>query len=188
MCAVRIPVVVITQSHSISGVVLVRDQRLSDLLNDRRDSIVHVLDAEVTRLGQARKIEHARQAIVAKDNLGLVFEQQNQATTSAKRPFAYTVKQQYEVFLLCEGLEVRGTMFSRGNLDVLELHRFVATSGERFMPVTNAVVTLPGGQAFQKQAGVLVNVARIHFISKQEPATDNAAAQASAPPAEKPAA
>jgi len=186
--AVRIPIVVITASHSISGTVLVRDQRLSDLLNDRRDSVVHVLDAVVTRLGQARKIENAKEAIVAKDNLVIVFEQKEQATTTAKRPFAYTVKQQYEVFLLCEGLEVRGTMYSRGNLDVLELHRFVATSGERFVPVTGAVVTLPGGQAFQKQAGVLVNVARIHFISKDEDTASSPGVGVAAPAENKPSA
>ncbi len=181
MCAVRVPIVVLTRSHSVSGSVLVRDQRLSDLLNDRRDSVIHVLDAVVTPLSQGRKVEQARQAILSKDNALVIFEQQEQAMVTAKRPFAYTVKQQYETFLLVRGFEVRGTMYSRSNLDVLELHRFVATSGEWFVPVTNAIVMLPSGQAFQKPTGVLLNVAGIEFISKKDPTAED-----SAPPTAKP--
>lgn len=181
MCAVRVPIVVLTRSHSVSGSVLVRDQRLSDLLNDRRDSVIHVLDAVVTPLSQNRKVEQARQAILSKDNALLIFEQQDQAPVTAKRPFAFTVKQQYETFLLVRGFEVRGTMYSRSNLDVLELHRFVATSGEWFVPVTSATVTLPSGQTFQKSAGVLLNVAGIEFISKKDAGADDASGSAPRP-------
>jgi hypothetical protein len=160
------PVVVLTSFHSFSGTVTLHDQRLSDMLNDRRDTVVEVTDAAVARISQASKvIDHHNIAVIRKDHVVMVFEVSDQSMRTAKRPYAYTLKRSYEVFLAMEGLEVRGVMHTTGNFDVLELHRLVAVSGDKFMPVTDASVTLPNLD-FRKQGGVLINVHHIHSISK----------------------
>ena len=58
-----------------------------------------------------------------------------------------------------------------GSLDVLDLHRLVAVSGEHFIPITDAKVALPIFD-FKKEAGVLVNVHHIHYIAKLPPPSE----------------
>ena len=168
MPSIRMPIVALTNSHSVTGTVILRDQRLSDLLNDRRDSVIQVFEATVTGNASARKIQESKNAVLSKDNIVLLFEQSDVSTGSLKRPYAYTLKQRHDVFLISQGIEIRGTMYSKGDFDVVELHRLIATSGERFVPVTEARIALPSGQVFTKKAGVLVNAAHVNFISKAD--------------------
>jgi hypothetical protein len=161
-------VVVFTRYHSFSGRVTLRDQRLSDMMNDRRETVMQVANAAIARLSAPSKVVNQHKvAVLGKEHVALIFEVAEQPTASLKRPYAFTLKQAFDVFLVLESLEVRGVMHTTGNFDVLELHRLVAVSGDKFMPVTDATVTLPG-MDFQKRSGVLVNVNHIHSISKYE--------------------
>jgi hypothetical protein len=159
-------VVVLTYNHSISGRVRLNDQRLSDLLNDHRETVVRVHDATVTRLVHPSKVvDHQKVAVVDKEHLLLVFETAEHKVASSTRPFAFTSKRHFAVFMLVHSIEVSGVLHTSGSLDVLELHRLVAVSGERFLPITDATVALPVFD-FKKEAGVLVNVRHIHYIAK----------------------
>lgn len=166
MAVIDTNVVVLTYNHSISGRVRLFDQRLSDLLNDRREMVIRVQDAAVTRLVHpSRIVDHQKLAVVDKAHVLLVFESAEQKVASTTRPFAFTTKQRQEVFMLVHSIEVSGVVHTSGTMDVLDLHRLVTVTGEHFLPVTNASVALPIFD-FQKKAGVLVNAEHIHYIAK----------------------
>ncbi len=54
-------VVLLTTLHSITGNLVLQDQRLSDLLNDHRESAIRLRKARVSRLGEPESlvVEHA---------------------------------------------------------------------------------------------------------------------------------
>lgn len=159
-------VVILTYNHSISGRVRLSEQRLSDLLNDRREMVMRVLDAAVTRLVHpSRVVDHQKVAVVDKEHVLLVFESAEHKVTSSTRPFAFTTKQRHDVFMLVHSIEVSGVVHTAGAMDVLDLHRLMTVTGEHFLPVTHATVSLPIFD-FQKNAGVLVNATHIHYIAK----------------------
>jgi len=166
-------VVVLTYNHSISGRVQLTDQRVSDLLNDRREVVIRVQDAAVTRLVHpAKVVDHQKVAVVDKEHILLVFESAEHKVASSTRPFAFTTKRHHAVFMLVHSIEVSGVVHTSGNMDVLELHRLMAVSGEHFIPITDATVALPIFD-FKKEAGVLVNVHHIHYIAKLAPPAEN---------------
>ncbi len=162
-------VVIFTPSHSISGNVRPqREQRLSDYLNDRRETVIRLHDADFARLNQPYQIvdKHA-EAVVSKDFVVIAFEPSVPSIEPTKRLFGYVKKQTYEVYLLLDGVEVRGFMHSTSPLDILEIHRIIAASGEKFLPVTSAVVTMSGDASHVfKPAAAIVNVQRIQYIAK----------------------
>ena len=168
MATTNVNVVVFTRFHSFTGYVTLRDQRLSDMMNDRRETVMHITDVAIARLSAPSKVVNQQKvAVLGKEQISLIFELSEKGTDSLKRPYAFTLKRAFDVFLLVEAFEIRGTMHTTGNFDVLELHRLVAVSGDKFLPVTKATVALPG-MDFQKRSGILVNVNHIHSISKIE--------------------
>lgn len=161
-------VVVLTFYHSITGHVSLRGQRLSDYLNDRRESVIRLSEVSVSRLNNpAKVITRDSNAVISKDHAVMVFETSQAAVPAERRAYAFTLKQMHEVFLIMESIEVRGSIHMKGNFDILEIHRFVATSGDKFVPITQATVTLPE-LSFSKESGVLINVQHIHYIAKAE--------------------
>jgi hypothetical protein len=163
-------VVVLTYFHSITGHLSLRGLRLSDFLNDRRESVIRLSNVSVSRLSSpAKVITRDDLAVLNKDHVVMVFETTQPAVTTEKRTYAFTLKQAHDVFLIMESVEVHGIIHMKGSFDALEIHRFIATSGEAFVPVTEATVTLPDLN-FSKQTGVMVNVHHIHYIAKTKPA------------------
>ena len=136
-------VVILTYNHSIAGRVRLTDQRLSDLLNDHREAVIRMQDAAVTRLVQPSKVvDHQKVAVIDKEHVLVVFESAVQNVASSTRPFAFATKRHHAVFMLVHSIEVSGIRHTSGSMDVLELHRLVAVSGERFIPITDATVAL----------------------------------------------
>ena len=172
MATTEAAIVALSYSHSIAGRLVLQEQRLSDMLNDRRESVVRLRDAVLTRLSTGKLIERNKLSIASKEHLVLVFEQGEHTAGSGKRPYAYTIKQAYHVFIVAHSFEVRGIMYSKGNLDIYELHRFIATSSDIFVPVVEATVILPNGQEFRKQTGVMVNAPHIDYITKLDLPSD----------------
>jgi hypothetical protein len=176
MAVTETNVVVLTYNHSVSGRVRLTDQRLSDLLNDHREVVIRVHDASVARLVHpSRVVDNHKIAVLDKEHVLLVFESSEHKVASSTRPFAFTTKRRHDVFMLVHSIEISGVLHTSGTMDVLDLHRLVAVSGEHFIPVTDAAVALPIFD-FKKEAGVLVNVQHIHYIAKlPEPAPDSPA-------------
>lgn len=161
-------IIILTAFYSIIGDLTLRDKRLSDVLNDRQETVVRLRNTSVTSYRQASKqpIKHP-QAVVPKDEALIIFETTKPETGRASaRLYGYVKKQTYDVHLIMHDIEVRGQMFTTGTFDILDIHRMIATSGEKFYPVTQAIITLPGERTFNKPEGILINGHHIDYLGK----------------------
>jgi hypothetical protein len=167
-------VVLFTQHYSITGGLFLREQRLSDFLNDRRDTSILMRNTAVARLDQPAKIiEKTGSSVIPKTGIVLAFEPPQKKVSTGR--FIKYPKQKYDVFLALDGMQVHGKLNQQGPLDLR--HAF-ANLSESFLPITQATITLNAAPTLViKQEAVLVNVQRIRFLGDLETQT---------PPEEKP--
>jgi hypothetical protein len=168
MAGTTIPYEVVLFSHQIfiSGTIFLRDQRLSDFLNDRREKKVVVRNASVSRLEDPGKVlEKTLVAILPKSGIVLAFELPQKVAQPPR--FIKYPKEKFEVFLILDGMEVRGDVHMVGSLDLLQI---LVDSGDSFLPITNANVDFEANpDFFLRQEAVVVNTQRILFIGEMEP-------------------
>lgn len=166
-------VVILTARHSISGELQLQDQRLSDFLNDRRDTSMRLLNTQVARLSEPSKvIQRNAEAVILKSLVVVAFEPPQKAIPPSKRLYGYVRKQQYDVFLVLEGMEVHGILHTAGDLD---LRRFLASTTESFLPITHAAVYLDANDRYVvEQDAILVNARVIRYIAPKESAKTGA--------------
>ena len=167
-------IVLLTQDYSISGGLFLQQQRLSDFLNDRRDSTILLRNAGIARLEDpARILEKTPFSVIPKTGIVLAFEPP-QKTLSQTRQFLKFPKQKYDVFLAVDSMEIHGKLNVQGPLN---LRQAITNMAESFIPITEATVNLKANPGLIiKQEAVLVNVQRIRFLGEMDPRT---------PPAEK---
>jgi hypothetical protein len=160
-------VVVFTQHHSFSGGLFLRDQRLSDHLNDRRDTTIGLRNVTVARLEEPAKIlERTLFSAVPKEGIVIAFEPPQKIAIPQKRYIMYS-KDKYDVFIVTDGMEIHGELNVTGALD---LRTAITNASASFLPITQAVVTLKAAPALVvKREAVLVNSHRIRFIGEVEP-------------------
>jgi hypothetical protein len=168
MAGTTIPYEVVLFTHQIfiSGTIFLRDQRLSDFLNDRREKKVVVRNASVTRLEDPGKVlEKTLVAILPKSGIVLAFELPQKVAQPPR--FIKYPKKKFEVFLILDGMEVRGEVHMVGSLDLLQI---LVDTGDSFLPITNANVDFEANpDFFLRQEAVVVNTQRILFIGEMEP-------------------
>lgn len=170
-------VVFFTPSHSISGELTLSNRRLSDFLNDRRESGVIVRKTAVARLSEPGKIiEQHPTAAISKSSIVIAFEpSQKVAEMAARRLSGFVSKKTYEVFLAMEGMDVRGFVHATSDLD---LQRLVATPSESFFALTQPVITLHANDRYViKPEATVVNVHHVRYAGRVEP-RPNAEAEA----------
>lgn len=159
-------VVVFTSDHTINGTIFLRDQRLSDFMNDRRDKNIMVRNASVARLENPAKILQKTQlTVIPKWGIVLAFEPPQKQAPPPRRFIKYR-KDRYGVFIILDGMEVRGEVHVQGSLDLL---RIMADAGDIFLPITQATVTIQANPSvlLQREA-VVINIQRIRFIGEVE--------------------
>lgn len=159
-------IVIFTRLHSIAGSIFLHDQRFSDFLNDRRDKNILLRNASVARLSNpARILEKTLFSAIPKAGIVLAFEPP-QKTPQPQRRFIKAPKDKYDAFLLLEGMEVRGEVHVKGMLDLV---RLLADTGDSFLPLTQATVTIEANPSFLlRREAVLVNTQHIRFIGEME--------------------
>ena len=167
-------IVIFTEHYSITGELFLHNQRLSDFLNDRRDSTILLRNASVACLEEPAEIlERTVVSIIPKAGIMLAFEPPQKTTPPGRQLIKYP-KQKYDVFLALDGMEVRGKLNVQGPLD---LRHAITNAAESFIPITQAAVTLKVNPTFVlKQEAVLVSVQHIRFMGEVEqktPGPDN---------------
>ena len=160
-------IVIFTQQHSISGGIFLHDQRLSDYMNDRRDTNIMLRNASVSRLENPTKVlEKTQISFIPKSGIVLAFEPPQKGPTPPQRFIKYS-KEKYEIFLITDGMEVRGNIHFQGTLDLLHM---LTNSTQSFLPITQATVSIEANPNFLlKQETILVNPQRIRFIGEIQP-------------------
>ncbi len=163
-------VVIFTPRHSITGELNLREKRLSDHLNERVDSSLYLRNAVVTRLDEPAKILHKlANAVIPKQGILLLFELAQQAVSSTQRFFTQMENVKNDVFLLLDKMEVRGTLRTKGNMDI---HRFLANQTETFLTLSQvAVVFGTGFGLVMHQPTILINSQHIRFLGLVQPTT-----------------
>jgi hypothetical protein len=160
-------IVVFTRQHSVSGGVFLHEQRVSDYLNDSRDTNVMLRNTTVARLDNPAKIiEKTLISFIPKSGIVVAFEPPQKGPPPVQRFIKYP-KAKYEVFLLAEGgMEVRGNIHMHGVLDLV--HIFSPTS-PMFIPITEANIVIGSKPDFMiNQLTLLVNVRTIQFIGEAQ--------------------
>ncbi len=162
-------VVILTRSHSITAEVELHGERLSDLLNNDRQSAISLLKTKVARLTQPTKvIAQQSSAVIPKHQILLAFEVKPQRTE--RRLYGYVKKNQHPIFAMMDGVEVQGIVHTTDSLDITDTYRFITMHNQMFVPVTQAQVTFCDDERYLiKQETVLVNVQRLHYIAKAPP-------------------
>jgi hypothetical protein len=163
-------VVIFTPFHSISGTLPSQDQRLSDLLNDTRESAIRLRNAKVSRLNDPGKIvvEHPI-AILPKDEIVIAFEPEPRESRAPKRLYSFVRKKPHQIFMVLDGFEVSGVMHTLGSIDPMDIHELITIQKERFLPVTQARVTFASDERYLlKRDAIIVNIHHIHYIAKAE--------------------
>jgi hypothetical protein len=157
-------IVIFTHDYSISGGLFLNERRLSDFLNDRRDTTILLRNAGIARLEEPAKIlEKTTSSIIPKAGIVLVFEPPQPINPANRRLIKYP-KAKYDIFLATDGLEIHGHINLLGPLD---LRQAIMNAAESFIPITEASVTFKVNPVFVlKQDAVLVNAQRIRFMGE----------------------
>lgn len=161
-------VVFFTPAHSISGELTLTSQRLSDFLNDARESSITMREASIARLSEpSRIVERHPTAVLFKPSIVIAFEPaQKAAEVAARRLFGFVPKKTYEVFLAMEGIDVRGLVHTSGDLD---LQRLMAVPREPFFALTQPVITLHANDRYViKPEATVVNVHHVRYAGRVE--------------------
>jgi hypothetical protein len=161
-------VVIFTYRHTIVGELSLKDKRLSDHINERVESMLVLRNVTVARLEDPANIMYTMpSAVIPKAGVVLVFEPPQQAIPPSNRFFGYMKKEKYEVFLILDGMEVRGTLHTPGNLD---FRRVLVNSPDAFLPITQATVAMEANRKLVvRQDAILVNSQRIRFFGSLQP-------------------
>lgn len=161
-------IVILTARHSITGDLLYRGQRLSDFMNDRRETVISLRNAQVAHLSDPGKIiQQHPAAVVPKAWVAIVFEPPQKAIPPAKRLYGYVKKLEHEVYVILDGMDLRGTLHTTSDLDLRRI--LTGSTAESYLPVTKAVVTLFANDRYViEQEAIMVNSSLICYIAKVE--------------------
>ncbi len=152
-----------TDRHSITGELTLNDRRLSDHINDKVELLLNLRNVTVARLENPTHPLHTMAtAVVPKSAIVLAFEPFQKAIPPSNRFYGYVKKEQHEVFLIMDGIEVRGILHTQGSPDY---RRVLVNAPDAFLPITQAVFhTAAHPDLAIRQDAVLVNSQRIRFI------------------------
>jgi hypothetical protein len=168
MSTLEYSAVIFTPFHSITGILVARDQRLSDLLNDTRESIIRLRSAKVSRHNDPARIvaEHST-AVLPKDQIAMAFEPGLREAPSPKRLYSYVRKQQSQIFILLDGFEVSGLIHSLASASPFDIHELISIMKPSFLPVTQASVSFASDERYViKREAIIVNIRRVNYIAK----------------------
>jgi hypothetical protein len=157
---------VLTDSRSVTGRFDHGDRRLSDVLNSGLESVLHLSDAVLGRLGNRAASEPVQNAVVTKSHVLLV-QGHGEAPPPLTRLYSFVERQPSELLLLVGGLRVRGLAHASSEFDPVNLHRLLTEAGDKFVPVTGATMALDVEGTKSVDLGVaLINVRHIQFVAR----------------------
>lgn len=159
---------VLTAEHYITGEAQFQDQRLSDYLGNIFAKTLKLSGTAAARLtAPTEVIASHREANIPSSEIIAAFEEGG--TSTPARPSAIVRKHAHAVSLIAGPLEIRGRIhaLSEHRLDIREM---LTTLGDRFMPVTQAQVTLAIGSQRLTLPAIMVNVRRVTYMAREDSA------------------
>lgn len=132
------PVVLVTDEHLLVGTVPIKEQRISDILNDAQTDYVHAHNVRVFRRSDNQCVCLLRECVIPKLELGMVLILDREHEARQKRFNNFVGKQADAVYLIVAGYEVRGRLHLKGSTDPVS---YLAQQTQHFFPVTDATVS-----------------------------------------------
>lgn len=159
--------VVLTPTHRIAGILDMREGRLSDFLNDKRESVMRLYEAEIVPLrGPASGPRHETTAVIHKRAAVIAYGTDDPTMTSTQRMYARVEKRTNPVMILFDGIEAHGRLHTSSELDVAGIQALMTQPGaDRFIPLTDAVVRIGDDHGDIREETVMVNGAHIRLIA-----------------------
>jgi hypothetical protein len=160
-------IVIFTYRHCITGEMVLKDKRLSDHINERVDTMLSLRNVTIARQENPAHILHKMvTAVVPKSGIVLIFEPAQKAIPPSNRFFGYIRKEKHEVFLVMDGMEVRGILHTQLNPD---FRGILVNSPDAFLPITLATIHLEANpDMIIHQDAILINNQRIRFLGQLE--------------------
>lgn len=158
-------IVVITPQRAFSGKLEFGDVRLSEFLNDRRETVIRLRDVAVSLMDKPSQVmARHTEAVMPKQLATIVFEQQLHAVPPDKRFYSYVKKSEHRVYLVVDGIEVEGYLHTVGNLDI---KRVVSMPEQQFVPITQPTLSFHSVTHYVlKPNTVMVNTGHIQYIAQ----------------------
>jgi len=158
-------IVIFTNRHSITGELVLKDKRLSDHINERVETMLALRNVTIARLDNPTQDLHIMQtAVVPKSGIVLIYEPPQKVIPTPTRFFGYIKKEKYEVFLILDGMEVRGILHTQPNPDFRVV---LVNSPDAFLPITQATIRLEANPEDRiHQEAILINTQRVRFVGK----------------------
>jgi hypothetical protein len=164
-----------TVDHAIRGYIETGGERLSDVMNNRKQSSAFLNDAYMIRLFNAGNAAKARLAQASVDKSQILFARPVQADLTHKSLYRRATRQLYQVAVNLPSFEIRGVIHLTGKFDIA---RVLIERPEDFIPITNCRATYMFNPRLEIAANIFViNKQRITLIAeiKPEPANPNLA-------------
>ncbi len=159
-------IVLMTPQCAFSGKLDIGDVRLSEFLNDHRQTVILLQDVAVSLMEKPSQViaRHSESAI-PKSLASLLFEQQAKTLRPDRRFYSYVQKQEHPVYIVVDGIEIQGHVHTVAKLD---LKRLLSVPEQQFLPVTETILSFRFAAHYVlKPNAVMVNVGHIQYVASQ---------------------
>lgn len=156
---VRIPVCLVTDAHSVIGLLETDGRRVLEVLNDLTTGFLELSEVRSQRLGAQREFVTLPRLLTCKSEITVCAIMQDKHEAAQRRMDAYVPKVPHEIYVLAGACQCQGTISLRGNPDPVQA---MQSEFGLFFPITDA--NLQCGVSELHAKVVLVNRARVAAI------------------------
>lgn len=168
--------ILVTHEHLLTAEVLLHDQRLQDVLNNRNSDFLRVSNVQIVERYGARPVANVPSAAIRKAEIGLAIPANPTHEAQEKRLTRFVQKNEFPAVLLVMGYLLRGRLQLRETDDpVVALCRELS----EFFALPHASVALPGLSDEIRTRVVLVNSRYVSLLHLARPVAEE---QLAAPP------
>ncbi len=145
----------LTQGHRISGEVRTAINPLADLLNDSLTSFIEAENVYISSIQSPTDIiESYPLGHLRKDNIIMAVLRRAEDGLPRRQTFGSPAEgATREVFLTLPGFDLRGRLSVKA---AENLERLLVLSAERFIPIADAVATVPSSPDIQFRGGIIL--------------------------------
>jgi len=157
----------VTADHFIFGKIITAPRCFSDVLNDPMVSYILLLEAELTRLKEPRKIVATfPEMLLAKTHILMAIVTQEPLDDTQRQLHRYTRRKPGRISVCIPPYEVEGVGYLEKGA---ALHAILSAEAREFLPLTEAIITLTSDPDVRLRAEVmLVNRRAICGLSRCE--------------------
>ena len=160
-----------TVDHAIRGFIETGGERLSDVMNNQKQSSVLLSDAYMIRLFNAGSAAKTRLVEANVDKSQILFARPVQADLTHKSLYRRAARQLYQAAFNLPSFEIRGVIHLTGKFDIA---RVLIERPEDFIPITNCRATYMFNPRLEIAANIFViNKHRVTMIAEIKPEPAN---------------